>query len=66
MHAYLRLRPPLQLRFDVPRKQRPPVLLQDRVRDHRIPVFRVEEETVHVEETCADGWEASFMDNISG
>lgn len=65
VHAYLRLRPPLQLSLDVPRKQRLPVLLQDCVRDHRIPIFRVEEETVHVEETCADGGEASSMDNIS-
>ena len=58
VRTYLRLRPTLQLSLDLPRKQRLPVLLQNCVRDHRIPVFRVEEESVHVKQTCADRREA--------
>ena len=57
IYAYLRLRPPLQLRLNGPWKQRLPVFLQNRIRDHGVSVFGVNEESVHVEQTCAHAGE---------
>lgn len=53
IYAHLRLRPPLQLCLNGPWKQRLPVFLQNRIRDHGVSVFGVDEESVHVEKTCA-------------
>ena len=51
---YRRPRPSLQLRLDIPWYVRFAVLSQDVIRADSVLVFRVNEETVHVEEAGAD------------
>lgn len=54
---YLRLRPALQLRLDIPGEQWLSIFLEDCVRHDGVLILRVEEEAVHVEETCANAGE---------
>lgn len=51
--------PSLELRLDGPRQQRLSELLEDGVGDQSVFVFRVDEEAVHVEETCSDAGHAA-------
>ena len=53
--TYLGPRPSLQLRLDAPRQVRLAVLVQQLVRADGVQVLSVDQQTVHVEETGADG-----------
>jgi len=55
--GYLRLWATLQLRLDVPGEQWLAVFLENCVCDEGVFILCIEEQTVHVEETCSDAGE---------
>lgn len=55
----------LQLGFDAPWEVRAVVLPKDLIRNQGVGVFRINEETVHVEDAGADRGKAGVADKVS-
>ncbi len=51
----------LKLSLDLPREVRPIVLAKDGIGDGGVGVFGIDQESVDVEDACADGWEATDL-----